>query len=109
MSRGRSAIPSPGDERLCHLAVVDAIGDVGVEAGVATAAVDHAEAGAVGPEVSEQPALPAQVSEVDRLLAFEPVAAWHDDVEGIVQEMLEVADRSAIAGRFTSVEVAASK
>lgn len=42
-----------GDERLCHLAVVDAIDDFGVEAGVAAASVDHAEAGAGGAEVSQ--------------------------------------------------------
>jgi quercetin dioxygenase-like cupin family protein len=81
---------SGGDERLCHLAVVDAIGDVRVEARVAAAAVDHLEAGAVGSEVSQQPALPAQVGEADRRVALEPVAARHHDVEGIVEEMLEV-------------------
>jgi len=57
---------SGGDERLRHLAVVDAIGDVRVEARVAAAAVDHPEAGAVGSEVSQQPALPAEVGERDR-------------------------------------------
>ena len=106
---------SGGNERLCHLAVVDAIGDVRVEAGVAAAAVDHAEARAVGAEVSQQPVLPAQVGEANRLLAFEPVAARHDDVEGIVEEMNQgeiVAERVAdlrIVERDAEVEVAASE
>jgi hypothetical protein len=42
-----------GNERLCHLAVVDPVSDVRVETGVAAAAVDHAEAGAVRTEVSQ--------------------------------------------------------
>ena len=75
-----------GDERLCHLAVVDAVGDGRVEAGFAAAPVDHPEAGAVGAGVSQQPALPGPVGEANRVLAFAPVAARDDDVEGIVEE-----------------------
>ena len=76
-------------ERLGHLAIVDAIGDVRVETLVAAAAVDHAEAGAVGPEVSQERVLFAQVGEANLPPAFEPVAARHDDVEGIVEEVNE--------------------
>jgi hypothetical protein len=76
-----------GNERLRHLAVVDPVGDARVEARFAAAAVDHAEAGAVGAEVSQQPVLSVEVGEANRLLASEPVAARHDGVEGIVEEM----------------------
>src|SRR5207253_3276572 len=88
---------SGGDERLCHLAVVDAIGDVRVEAGVAAAAVDHAEARAVSAEVSKQPALPAQVGEANRPVALTPVAARNNDVEGIIEQVHLV---EVIAERF---------
>ena len=78
---------SRGDQCLGHLAVVDAVDNGGVDAGVATAAVDHAEAGAVGAEVPQQPALLAQVGKADRPAALEPVAAWHDHVEGVLEQM----------------------
>src|SRR5439155_18195797 len=106
---------SGGDERLRHLAVVDAIGDVRVEARLAAAAVDHPEAGAVGCEVSQQPALPAQLGEANRRVALEPMAARHDDVEGVDEEMLEVEvllERLAdlrIVERDAEIEVAASQ
>ena len=52
-------------ERLRHLAVVDAIGDVRLEPGLAAAPVDHPEARAVGAEVGQQPVLRAQVAEAE--------------------------------------------
>src|SRR5205085_10074065 len=98
-----------------HRAVGDATGDVRVEARRAAPAVDHAEAAAVGSEVSEQPALPAQVGEANRRVALEPMAARDDDVQGIVEQMLEVEvvrerlTDLGIVERDAEVEVAASQ